>query len=259
MSERLLRIAHDPTAPPINFHGKDGEVALLSGEQLVSVVFDGDAHSAGVTKEKLAEQWTAAFERAVQSYRAARSTRNIIRGALLALLIVAAGFLDLYYPHPGIVEGRPQPLFAGPQGLLRLDALSDIESYSTDAGRVSIRPRDDKLADHRVVIDSVRLSQNFRRLDDALGPSAAVVFLKNPGGIGWEDLLIGPTLCICCSVLSKICSAWGLARRYRPCRSFIHAGPGKWRMKAAKRSSLSRCAASACLCAVTSRKTKTTA
>lgn len=89
VSERLLQIARDPTAPPIRIHNNDGQTALLSGEQLVSVVFDGDAQRAGVTKDELAQRWTASFERAIQAYRDTRSTRNIVRGVLLALLILA--------------------------------------------------------------------------------------------------------------------------------------------------------------------------
>ncbi len=95
ISERVLRIAQDPAAAPIKVYSEGGEVALMSGEQLVSMVFDGDAQSAGVTKEQLAQQWATAFGRAIKTYREARSTQNIIRRVLLALLIVGAGLVLL--------------------------------------------------------------------------------------------------------------------------------------------------------------------
>jgi len=90
VSERLLGIARDVAAPPIRVHNRDGDVALMAGEQPVSLVFEQDARRAGVTKEQLAQQWATSYEQAVRAYRDARSTANIIRGILLALLIVAA-------------------------------------------------------------------------------------------------------------------------------------------------------------------------
>jgi len=95
ISERILRIAQDPAAAPIKVYSEGGAVALMSGEQLVSMVFDGDAQSAGVAKEQLAQRWATAFDRAIQKYREARSMQNIVRSGLLALLIVAAGLVLL--------------------------------------------------------------------------------------------------------------------------------------------------------------------
>ena len=90
ISQRLLRVARNPAAPPIQVQSSDGVLVLLSGDQLVAAVFEGDAQSAGIAKEQLAGQWAASFERAARTYRDVHSTQNIIRRAVLAVLLVAA-------------------------------------------------------------------------------------------------------------------------------------------------------------------------
>ena len=90
MSGRLLQIARDPAAPPIQVQSIDGTPVLLSGDQLIAAVSESDARSAGIANERLARQWEAAFEGAIRTYRNVHSTRNIIRRAVLAVLLIAA-------------------------------------------------------------------------------------------------------------------------------------------------------------------------
>jgi small-conductance mechanosensitive channel len=88
ISERLKVLGNDPAAPRLTVQPEDVTVDVMSGENLVASVFDGDAKTAGIDKEQLAQQWASAMQRALDGYRAQHSVRLRIMRVLLGLLVI---------------------------------------------------------------------------------------------------------------------------------------------------------------------------
>jgi hypothetical protein len=143
MSERLLDIASDPGAPPVQVRSIEGLVVLMSGQDVVGGVFDGDAHSARVSKEQLAAQWAAACNTAIELYRAAHSTRRLIIRGALAVFVLGAGLVLLI-----LIRRRTRMVEDAVWSRLRR------RMQSADARVIELLPNE---ITHNLVIRAVRL------------------------------------------------------------------------------------------------------
>jgi small-conductance mechanosensitive channel len=89
ISHTLEELGKDPSVPHFSVQPEEVTVDVMSGETLVASVFEGDAKSAGVSKEQLAGQWAAAMQAAVDRYRREHSARLKLTRVALAVVLIA--------------------------------------------------------------------------------------------------------------------------------------------------------------------------
>jgi small-conductance mechanosensitive channel len=89
IEKRIIQIASDSriSAEPVRLNARDGWTEIFVGNQIVMVVTDGDAKSAGETRDKLATEYAANIAHAIGNYRNEHSWREILKGAIYALLL----------------------------------------------------------------------------------------------------------------------------------------------------------------------------
>jgi len=85
---RIISIANDPVAAaePIRLEPHQGWTELISGNQIIMAVTEGDANTAGKPRQKLAEEYAQNISHAIQTYRQEHGWRAILRGILYTAL-----------------------------------------------------------------------------------------------------------------------------------------------------------------------------